>query len=63
MTVIELLPTLLAGCVEMRAVCYYDVVAAVGGRIPDGFVFAHKEDGDAGCEASEGGGCEFWGGG
>lgn len=37
-----------------------DVVAAVGGGVPDRFVFAHEEDSDAGGEAAEGG-CG-WGG-
>lgn len=31
-----------------------DVVAAVGGRVPDGLVLALQQDGDAGCQAAEG---------
>jgi hypothetical protein len=48
--------------VEMVAVCYDDVVAAVCGRIEDGLVLSHEEDGDAGCETAEGGSCDFGGG-
>lgn len=29
------------------------VVAAVGGRVVDGFVFSHESDGDLGCQAAE----------
>jgi hypothetical protein len=32
------------------AVGYNDIVAAVGGWVPDGFMFAHEKDGDSGCE-------------
>lgn len=55
MSVVHLLPALLAGRVQVRAVGYDDVVAAVGRGRPDGFVLAHKEDGDARGEAAEGG--------
>lgn len=55
MSIIKFLPTLLACGMEIRAVGYDYVVAAVGRGIPDGFVFAHEENGDAGGEAAEGG--------
>ena len=29
------------------------IVAAVGRWVPDGFMLAHKQDGDSGCEAAE----------
>lgn len=41
-----------------RAVSHYDVVAAVGGRVPDRLVLAHEQDGDAGGQAPEGRGVE-----
>lgn len=59
MSVVEFLPAFLAGGVQFRAIRYDDVVAAVCRWIPDGFVFAHQEDGDSGGEAAEGGGLEF----
>jgi hypothetical protein len=34
-----------------------DVVAAVGGRVVDGLVFAHQGEGDARGDAAEGEGC------
>jgi hypothetical protein len=35
---------------ERGAVCDDDIIAAVGGGIPDWLVFAHEDDGDAGGE-------------
>jgi len=40
-SVVRLAELLLAGCVERRAVGHDHVVAAVGGGVPDGLVFAH----------------------
>lgn len=56
--IVHLLLLLFARHEHIVAVRGHDVVAAVGGGIPDRFVFSHEEDGDAGCEAAEG-----WGGG
>lgn len=58
MSVVELLPPLFAGRVQVRAVGHDDVVAAVGRRVPDRLVLAHEQNGDAGGEAAEGGGRE-----
>ena len=41
MSVVYLLPALLARCVQCGAVGYDDIVAAVGRGVPDRFVFAH----------------------
>lgn len=41
MSVVLFLIHFLAGDVELRTVCYDYVVAAVGGGVVDGFVFAH----------------------
>lgn len=54
MSVVQLLPALLARGVQVRAVGYDDVVAAVGRGLPDRLVLAHEQDGDAGREAAEG---------
>ncbi len=62
MSVIEFLPALLAGGVEIRAVGDDNIVAAVGRGIPDWFVLSHEEDGDTGGQAPEGGGCDLQGG-
>lgn len=56
MLVVEFLFLFAAGDEDVVAICGDDVVAAVGGGIPDGFVFSLEEDGDAGGEAAEGGG-------
>jgi len=37
------------------AVGYNDIVAAVGGGVPDRLVLAHEQDGDARGQAAEGG--------
>ena len=55
MSVVGFLPAFLARGVQVGAVGYDDVVAAVGRGVPDWFVFSHEEDGDAGGEATEGG--------
>ena len=55
MPIVLLLPALLAGSVQVRAVGHDDVVAAVGRGIPDGFVLAHEKDGDPRGETAEGG--------
>lgn len=52
MSVVGLLPALVARRVERGAVGDYDVIAAVGGRIEDGFVLAHEENGDPRCQAA-----------
>ncbi len=57
MAVVLLLLHLFAGDEDIVAPGRDDVVAAVGGGVPDGLVFAHQEDGDAGGEAAEGGCC------
>lgn len=55
-SVVQLLPALLAGRVQGRAVGYHDVVAAVRRRVPDRLVLAHEQDGDARRETPERGG-------
>lgn len=57
MTIVFLLIHFFARGVQVCAIGYDDVVAAVGGGVPDRFVFSHEEEGDAGGEAAEG-----WGG-
>lgn len=47
MSVICLLPALVARCVQSVAIGDHNIIAAVGGRVVDGFMFAHKEDGNA----------------
>ena len=54
MTIIHLLRALLPRDAQISAADRYDVVAAVGRGIVDGFVLAHERDGDGGCEAAEG---------
>lgn len=39
---------------QIGAVGRDDVIAAVGGWVPDRFVLAHEDDGDPGGEAAEG---------
>lgn len=67
MTIVLLLVHLLARGVQMRAVGYDDVVAAVGRGVPDRLVLSHEEGRDAGGEAAEGRwgdlGCDGGGGG
>lgn len=55
MAVVLFLIQLFAGCVEGGAVGYYYVVAAVGGGVEYGFVFAEEEGRNAGGETAEGG--------
>lgn len=52
--VILMLLHLLARDMQTLAVGGYDVIAAVCGRVVDGFVLAHEDDGEAGGEAAEG---------
>lgn len=52
--VVQLLKSLLSRRVDVGAIDGNDVVATVGGRIIDGFVFTHEADGDLGGEAAEG---------
>lgn len=52
MSVVGLLPALVACCMECAAVGDYYVIAAVGRRVEDGFVLTHEKDGDARCEAA-----------
>lgn len=52
MAVVRLAPLLQAGSVQRGAVGDDNVVAAVGGGVPDGLVLAHEDDGDARCEAA-----------
>ena len=52
MSVVLFLPAFFPGGVQVRAVGYDDVVAAVGGGIPDRLVFAHEEDCNAGGETA-----------
>lgn len=54
MSIIQLLPLLLPRRIQLRAVRHHHVVAAVGRGVPDGFVLAHEDHGDAGGEAAEG---------
>lgn len=54
MRVVQLLLHLLARDTDALAVGGDDVVAAVGGWVVDGFVFAHQGDGYAGGDAAEG---------
>lgn len=61
MAVVCFLPQLLAGRVEVRAVRYNDVVAAVGGWVPNGLVLAHEERCDPGGQPAQGGRLELWG--
>lgn len=63
MSIVLFLPAFLAGGVEVVAVGYDDVVAAVCGGIENGFVFSHEEDCDAGGETAERGSGDFWRGG
>lgn len=52
MSIVGLLPALIARCMERAAVGDYYVIAAVGRRVEDWFVLAHKENGDPRCEAA-----------
>lgn len=52
MSVVGLLPALVARCMKRAAIGDYDVIAAVGRRVEDGFVLAHEENGDPRCEAA-----------
>lgn len=54
MRVVLLLEAFLAGCVQVGAVDSNHIVAAVGGWVEDGFVFAHKGECDGGGNATEG---------
>ena len=53
MRVVFLLLHLLARDEQIRAVRGDDVVAAIGGGVPDGLVLAHEQYGDARSEAAE----------
>ena len=53
MSVVRLLPALVARCVQRAAVRDDDVIAAVGGWVEDGFVLAHEQNGDSGGEAAQ----------
>lgn len=57
MAVVLLLLHFVAGNEDIVAPGRDDVIAAVGGGVPDGLMFAHEEDGDAGGEAAEGWSC------
>ncbi|GAW26565.1 putative ribosomal protein l13 [Rosellinia necatrix] len=51
--VVRLLPHLAARDVQGGAVGHDDVVAAVGGRVPDGLVLAHQDRRDPGGQAAQ----------
>ena len=51
--IIQFLLHLLACGVDIRTTSSYNVIATIGGWIPDGFVFAHEDDGDLRGEAAE----------
>lgn len=53
MAVVCLPPLLVTGGVQRRAVGDDDIVAAVGGGVPDGLVLAHEDHGDTGGETAE----------
>lgn len=56
MTVVGLLPPLLARRVQLRAVRHHHVVPAVRRGVPDRLVLAHEQDRDAGRQSAQGGG-------
>lgn len=56
MGAVELLEALFARDVQVCAVNGYDVVAAVGRGVVDGFVLAHEGQGDGRGDAAEGAG-------
>lgn len=56
MCAVEFLETLLSCRVEVCAVDGYDVVAAVGAGVEDGFVFAHEGECNGAGYAAEGAG-------
>ena len=53
MAIVLLLLHLLACSVELMAVCADYVVAAIGGRVEDGFVFTHEDESDLRGEPAE----------
>jgi hypothetical protein len=52
MSVVGLLPALIACCMESATVSDYYIIAAVSRRVEDGFVLPHKENGDPRCKAA-----------
>lgn len=54
MCAVQLLESLFARRMDVGAVNGYDVVAAVGARVEDGFVLAHEGEGDGRGDAPEG---------
>lgn len=58
MTIIFLLIHFFAGGVEIRAIGNNNIVAAIGGGIPDWLVFSHEEECDAGGETPKGWWCD-----
>jgi len=51
-SIVSLLPALVARCMERAAVGDYNIIAAVGRRVIDGFVLPHEENGDPRCKAA-----------